>query len=231
MISAFLLTLNEEEMLPYCLESFASIADQLDVLSVIDNGSSDATIDILLSFKDRIPMVWERDTRDSHHGRLRTKAIEKCHAPWIFYMDSDESFTNNMRDWLVSGQMEEADVWDWYKYSTIVDRFHTVEGGNGPSTRMFRNLPGVHFPQNVHTEPTVAGLNRKRCVQGVWMFDHTACKSPEALAAKGWRYQVHMGTIGIGPWHEYLGRVQSAVDNHTIIEIEPHVRKVISWGP
>lgn len=231
LVDGFLIVLNEEELVQYCLESFASIADLLGVLSIVDNGSTDDTLDIVDSFKDRLPLVVTRDTQDAHHGRLRNLAISKCKSPWIFYLDGDETCSVNMRDWMMSGLIEEADIWDFYKFTSIVDRWHYVDGGNGPCTRLFRNRPSVHFPQNVHTEPTHPDLNKKRMAEGVYLWDATACKSQEALIAKGWRYQIHQGTTGIGPWHEYLGRVENARIAGTIREHDEVVKRLIFTGP
>lgn len=231
MIDAFLIVLNEEELLQYCLESFESITDLLGVVSIVDNGSSDASLDIINEFRSRLPIVLQRESSHSHHGRLRTLALTKCKSEWIYYLDSDETHSRNMRDWMVSGAMEDADVWDFYKYTTIVDRFHYVDGGNGPSTRLFRNREGVHFPQNVHTEPTHADLQRKRVAQNVFLWDHTACKSEEGLIAKGWRYQTHQGTVGVGPWHEYTGRVANARRLGLTREHDEATKALIFTGP
>jgi len=232
-IDAFAIVLNEEELISYMLDSFVSLGGALGTLSLVDNGSTDRTLQIIERYRDRLNIVLQHDHSNSHHGRLRTKALEPLTAPWIFYLDSDETFTLDFKGWLESGNIEKADVWDIFKYTTILDRYHYVEGGNGPSTRLFRNLPGVHFPQNIHTEPTHPGLVKKDMIPGVTMFDHTACKSQEALWAKGWRYQWAQGTVGIGPIHEYVFRVQDAMNkrDRVIREFTDPIRSLIFTGP
>lgn len=232
MLSAFLVVRNEEELLPYCLESFALVADQLDVLSVVDNGSTDATLDILYEWADRLPIVLQRVNEHAHHGQMRTLALQACHAPWIWYMDADETVTSNFRDWLLSGDIEQYDIWEFHKYTTIPDRYHHG-GGDGPAQRIFRNVPGVHFPQSIHTEPIGRGLVSKHSIPGVWMFDHTHCASEEKMWAKGWRYQwgFRDGVIGVGPPEEYMQRAQSAYQNGNIYELPEHIRNLIFTGP
>ena len=229
-ISGFLIVKNEEEMLSYCLESFALIADRLDVLSVVDNGSTDATLDILQAWRTRLPLCVRHVRDHAHHGRLRTLALESCHAPWILYLDADETLTRNFPNWLDSTDLEMGDIWEIHKYTTIPDRYHHG-GGDGPSQRLFRNVPGVHFPQSIHTEPTGPNLERKRLAHGVWMFDHTHCKSPEAMYAKGWRYQWAQGVPGIGPVHEYIGRYENAFRLGIIQELPSPVRELVFTGP
>lgn len=232
MLSAFMIVRDEEELLPYSLACMALLVDRLDVLSVVDNGSTDCTLDILYHWRDRLPLHLQHVRQHAHHGHLRTLALVPCRAPWIFYLDADETITRNFPQWLDSGKLEQADVWEFWKYTTIPDRYHHG-GGDGPSQRLFRNRPGVHFPQSIHTEPTWDGAMHKQMAQGVWMFDHTHCASEEKLYAKGQRYQwaFRNGVPGVGPVHEYTGRSESARANGNIYPIPDNVRELIFTGP
>lgn len=206
----FVLVNNEEELLQYCLESFALLSDMVGVVSVVDNNSTDLSLDIVRSFKDRLPIKLQRHYHNSNHGEMRTKALSVCTSPWIMYLDGDETFTKDMRDFFLSGRQEEADLWFFYKYTTFKDREHYVVGGNGHTQRLFRNGRGVHFPQSIHTEPIGDLPARKHCTDSEFLlFDHTACKSQEALWAKGQRYNWanREGVPAVGPQHEYVGRV------------------------
>lgn len=174
-------------------------------------------------------------TDTPHHGQLRTLAIQPLTAPWILYLDSDETFTGNMKAWLDSGELERYDICDFMKYSTIIDRYHYTSGGEGPSTRLFRNLPGVHFPQEIHTHPEHPGLVNKRMIEGVWLFDHTSVKSREALWAKGARYAWanRLGVTAVGPVDEYIIRIDDALSHaDTVIkEFGEPIRSLIFTGP
>ena len=231
MISFYAIVLNEEEQVRYMLDCAAQVADLLDVCSIVDNGSTDATLDIVHSYRDRVPLQMLREVHHSHHGQLRNLALSICRGDYVLYLDADETWTRDMRDWLLSEHYREADQWDFYKYTTIVDRFHYVSGGNGPCYRMFRRAPGIHYTQNVHTEAVADSLGARRLAQGPLLFDHTACKSREALISKGWRYQVHQGTVGVGPWHEYIGRVENAHRLGLVSEFDGSIRNRIFTGP
>jgi glycosyltransferase involved in cell wall biosynthesis len=218
---------DEQELLSWCLEGLTTIRDFISVVSIVDNGSIDATPYIIERYKDRLPIVIQFEAGHHHHGNLRNLALEGCRSncDWILYVDSDETFTSNMARWLASGEIEKADIWDFMKYSTILDHLHHVQSGAGPTTRLFRNVPGVHYVEPVHTKPEGIGLNKKVCNQNVYFFDHTGLKSTRSLWAKGWRYQEHRGEVGIGAPHQYIGRVQTALAQAGCIsELPPEVK-------
>jgi len=230
LLDAFLILLNEEELLPYALESFCSLGDLLGTLSIVDNGSTDASLAIVESFRSRLNIVLQHEHRHSHHGKLRNLALEPLTSEWILYLDADETFTSNFAEWLRTSNWRDGHIWEFLKWSTILDRYHHA-GGEGPAQRLFKRLPGVHFSQRVHTEPQAEKLRIKMLAQGVYFFDHTSCASREKLIAKGWRYQVHQGEIGIGPWHEYIGRVENAHKLGIIKPLPDYVRPLIFTGP
>ena len=214
MISAFSIINNEQELVGYMLDSFARIVDLLDVLSIVDNDSSDDTLDIIHSYKDKLPIVVQRYSGllEANHGVMRNLAMSKCRGDWILYLDADETIDTKFCEWLRTDIKEQADIWDIYKYSTIVDAYHYTDGGGGLSTRLFRNRDGVNFPQAIHTHPE-GNLSTKRAISqsDALMFDATATKCHESLYAKGWRYRWAMGReAGIGNEEEYTGRVANA---------------------
>ena len=214
---------NEQELLSWCLEGLTTIHDFIEIVSIVDNGSIDATPYIIERYKDRLPIVVTFEPSHHHHGNLRNQALEPClgRCDWLLYVDSDETFTRNMAAWLASGELERADIWDFMKCSTVLDPLHHTPAGAGPTTRMFRNVPGVHYIEPVHTKPEGEGLNTKECCQEVFFFDHTSLKSLRALWAKGWRYQEHLDEVGIGPPHEYVWRTQTSLERPETIEELP----------
>lgn len=234
LLNGFMITYNEEELIRGALDSWALLAPILGTLSLVDNGSTDATLEIIHSYRDRLPIhltMWEEDR---HHGHMRTLALQPFDANcWVMYLDCDETWTSDMLPWLQSGVMNEADQWEFYKYSTIQDREHFTDGGNGPSRRLFRYSPGVGFPQEIHTEPQGPGLGRLHGTgqNGPFLFDHTMCKSREALWAKGWRYQWAAGVPGIGPSHEYIGRQDHAYEVNNVVRLPQHVLDKVFAGP
>lgn len=236
LIGGFMIVSNEEELVQYALESFSILGDLLGTLSIVDNNSTDATLEIIESFKGRMNIVVQHEHRHSHHGNLRNMAMEPLTSEeYIWYIDADETVSLNFPDWLRSGAVQRGTCWQMYKYTTIFDRYHYVEGGNGPTQRLFRNLPGRHFTQSIHTEPQHPSFGGWADVPGVFLCDHTATKSWEALWMKGARYQwaFRDKVPAIGPTHEYHGRVTNALDVYPDRnkEFPPELRQLVFTGP
>lgn len=239
LLDVFSIVSNEEELLPYCLESYVSISDLLGVCSLVDNNSTDSTLDIIDSYRDKLPIVLQHHRENANHGVMRTKALQPCKSPYIFYLDADETFDSTMRDWLLSEQYKAWGLIGFFKYTTILNRFHYVEGGNGHTWRMFRNDPGANFPQEIHTEPqSPQGWGNSILLDpnnSPLLFDHTATKSWEALWSKGWRYRwAHdAGIPAVGREGEYIWRVETALGPRKEFnkEFPEDIRRRIFTGP
>lgn len=86
MVSAIILTKNNEDVLEDCLKSLKNFAEEI---IVIDSGSLDKTIEIAKKYNAKI----------FHHklvtfANQRNFGFSKSSGEWIFYIDSDERITN-----------------------------------------------------------------------------------------------------------------------------------------
>jgi glycosyltransferase involved in cell wall biosynthesis len=86
MISILVLTLNEENNLPSCLDT----VKWSDDIHVLDSYSSDRTVEIARSYGAR---VWSRkfDSFAQHQNWALANITFK--HPWVFYLDADERVT------------------------------------------------------------------------------------------------------------------------------------------
>lgn len=82
MISCLIMTKDEEDNLPCCLEKLKWCDD----IVVLDSGSTDGTVEIARSFGAR---VYHRDWDDERQQRTYSLAIPYKH-PWVFNPDADE---------------------------------------------------------------------------------------------------------------------------------------------
>lgn len=80
-ISAAIITKNEEEKLPDCLESLACIED----IVVVDSGSSDRTVEIAETFGAR---VFEKPWRG--FSGQKQFAVDQAKYDWVLILDADE---------------------------------------------------------------------------------------------------------------------------------------------
>ena len=229
MIDIFMIVLNEEELVRYAMESVYLIREHVGVFSIVDNGSTDDTLDIIQEFNQSLNLDLQHIRNTPHHGNLRNAAISRCKSDYVFYLDADETWDVRMLDYIARGKYKGSDWVDFTKYNTVFDRDHCPPD-KGPATRGFRNLPGTTFTQNVHTYPLNPSFKIKTHAD-VTMFDHTGCKSTEAMWAKGWRYQWAVGTLCIGRPNEYIWRMGNAIRDNAITILPDEVRKHVFTGP
>src|SRR6476660_4600592 len=91
MISVLILTLNEEENLPACLES----VKWSDDIVVLDSFSTDKTVEIARSAGARI--VQRQFDNWAAHQNWALENISFKNS-WVYYSDADEIVTPELRD-------------------------------------------------------------------------------------------------------------------------------------
>ena len=89
-ISVTILTKNSERYLAQCLNALA----EFDEILIVDNGSSDATLDIAA----RYPNVRVVEHEFTGFGPLKNFAVKEAKNDWIFSVDSDEVATPKLID-------------------------------------------------------------------------------------------------------------------------------------
>lgn len=89
-LSVVVITLNEEEYLPKCLESVKDIAGEI---IVVDSGSSDNTLEIAKKYSAKI---FER--KFDNYANQKNFAAEKATGDWILSLDADEEIPNDLAD-------------------------------------------------------------------------------------------------------------------------------------
>lgn len=89
MISATIITLNEENDLPRCLKSL----DFVDEIILVDSGSTDHTVDIARGLGAKV-------IHESWHGYGAQKnfAMGQCKHSWVLNIDADEIITPDLKE-------------------------------------------------------------------------------------------------------------------------------------
>lgn len=244
-MSAFMIVKDEQELVGYTMECFAALhrVIPLGVLSVVDNGSTDRTAEIVseMARAHRIPLRLVSIADTPEHGRLRNAAISGIESDWLFYLDGDETFSADL-PLKVAKRISRPGAtlcFGFHRRWTIVDRNHHIRGAYEPfQCRLFRNIPGVHFPQKIHTVPTysigdslpVSGLDFSETIDA-FVYDHTSCKSPQALRKKGERYQWAVGEPHIGDPETYLRLTREAYEQGKIEPLPAEEAGMIFTGP
>ena len=81
MLTVIILTLNEEILLPHCLESLSWAEDKL----VFDSGSTDRTCTIAVEYGARVV----QRTFDNYAAQ-RNAALCETDSEWVLFIDADE---------------------------------------------------------------------------------------------------------------------------------------------
>ena len=82
-LSVAVITLNEEENLPRCLESVRELASEI---VVIDSGSTDRTREVAASFGARFEtQPWQG------YVAQKNMSLKRCTQPWVLCLDADEA--------------------------------------------------------------------------------------------------------------------------------------------
>jgi glycosyltransferase involved in cell wall biosynthesis len=96
-ISVALCTYNGAEFLPKQLESIKQQTRQVNELVVCDDGSRDATIEILEKFKQSVnfPVLIYQNTNNLGSSKNFEKCLQKCSGDIIFLCDQDDVWMPN----------------------------------------------------------------------------------------------------------------------------------------
>lgn len=89
MISAIILTKNQEHLIKVCLES----VKWADEIVIVDDESTNGILDVARSYTDKIFAHKLTNFADQ-----RNFAIEKATGDWVLFIDPDERVTKDLRD-------------------------------------------------------------------------------------------------------------------------------------
>lgn len=84
-ITAIIMTFNEERCIERCINS---IIDKVDEIIIVDTGSIDNTIPIILKYKEKVKLY--RDEWKGSFADIRNKMISLANGHIIFSIDADE---------------------------------------------------------------------------------------------------------------------------------------------
>ncbi len=93
-ITIHMVVKNEDRFIWYALSSVLHLAERI---LICDTGSQDKTIDIINSFRDKRIKFESKVVNDPKYiGKIRQEQIEKTKTEWIWVVDGDEIYTDEL---------------------------------------------------------------------------------------------------------------------------------------
>lgn len=149
-ITAVIITKNEAEMLPACLDTLEWCSDVI----VIDDGSTDDTAKIAEKHGARVISF-----SHTSFARLRNEALKHCKTDWIFYIDADERVTPTLaKEIMVTIETTTAVALTFLRKNIFLGT-HMDHGGweNDLVTRVFKRSFFTEWTGEVHESPHFKG--------------------------------------------------------------------------
>jgi len=144
LLTAIVLTLNEESSLPECLVTL----DWADDTLVFDSGSSDHTCEIALEYGARV-----LQRRFDNYAAQRNAALEETQAGWVLFIDADERVTPELAREVREVIKDDRQVGWWIPRHNYIFGKLTLHAGWYPDyqLRLFRPECGHYDPErHVH---------------------------------------------------------------------------------
>ena len=158
-LSVTVITKNEEDRLPICLDSICEIADEIIVL---DSGSTDRTVEIARQYTDHVFVTdWPG------YGKQKQRALAKATCDWVLAIDADEALTPELRREIAA--MLESDVEEVAYYlpwavTILGKRLDHGRSARAP-LRLFRR-EGARFSEDVVHETILLPTGKTATMKG-----------------------------------------------------------------
>ncbi len=140
MLSAIVITYNEEQNIGACLESLK----WCDELIVVDSNSNDNTVEIARGFNAKVRIV-ENQT----YGEKRNTGMDMAAGEWILWIDADERITPELQKEiteLLSGDKQPFEAYLINRKSYFINKFIKHCGWYPDYTlRLFKRSSGIRF--------------------------------------------------------------------------------------
>jgi glycosyltransferase involved in cell wall biosynthesis len=191
MVSACLITYNEQEMLPYSLAFLTSIPE-IKEICVMDSVSTDKTLDILKIFQKKYPHIKYNSKAFVSFGAHKNMAMEMVTQPYTLLIDADETYSPNLSE-MFRTLPSHINFIRIPTLLSIGDMKHYIDRGTAdPHIRVIKTGM-AKFVGEVHEDLCSSNYNGIHSAQGpdilnanhVFMKHHLFLKSDLCLKEKG----------------------------------------------
>ena len=144
-ITACLIALNEEYFIRQCLEALTTYP--LDEIVIVDGGSTDATLDVIESFKDSGNVWLYENPMPYSFSEQRNFARKHASCDWILSLDVDETLKNAEALPALREQLNDNGK---IAASFPTDHLKSERGDADPHIRFFKNIPEIQWTRPIH---------------------------------------------------------------------------------
>ena len=204
-ISACLIVKNEEENIDRVL---VQLDECMDEIVVVDTGSTDSTMQKISEFKGRLtPRLSQYEWCDDF-SEARNFAKRKCSGDFIFWMDGDDTLSEELVK-----QLKRMSEWKAHKEfisNPMGFRFPCLDGEHQAfQVRLFRNLPNLNWTGRLHemVDPSIREIGGEVVTYKSLYISHKAGDEAKCLS----RFERNMRILNLGPdgWVKWHYKAQS----------------------
>ena len=219
---------DEDELiglwLDSCVHVYKYLKDDLKEVIIVDGGSLDKTVEIINSYKDKLPLILIEYPFDTF-GQQKNRGMEEATGDFIFYPDADITWTTNFPGTFKSGHYNSNNFWEFRVMTPVGDKYHIIKQNMGVTMRLWKR--GPIYVTNFH-EKLEGMIHKGKMCEYVFLFDNCLMQSDAKLMHRGERYQKFTEELvkeGMGPGP--ADRFYNARHTVEIVEMEDQYRKMV----
>ena len=147
-MAAIIIARNEEKKIEECLRS----VDFCDEILLVDNGSTDKTVEIAKKHNAKIVVHVAESFAD-----IRNYGLKKANGDWVLYVDADERVTKSLQSEILEAINTQSDI-SGYKIKRKNFYYHSVEWPKIEQLeRLFKKSAIDEWYGDLHETPRVKG--------------------------------------------------------------------------
>lgn len=190
---AMLRVKNEEKIIGKCLTKLSELVDEI---VVVDNGSTDSTLQIIERFEKVTKVVHTKGYHQGRDHRLALQEVNKLKPDWVIWIDADEVFeeaTNKVEfeKYMSNQTISKVDfrlfhLWK-SKYSFRVDG-NWAKYTSNPQRSMWRHSSKAFFADEIVHGGGIQGVEGKS-VTSIYRIKHYGYVDPKKVEKKNKMYK------------------------------------------
>lgn len=141
-IGVAMIVKNESEMLSRALDSIKGV----DLLTIVDTGSEDSTVEIAKKYTDKVHFFKWVD----HFGKARQYSKDQCKADWIITLDADEVIetpVDKIREFV---QKADEDGFVFVDIRVVPEGSENTPDAGNWFPRIYKNIPEITWHGAAH---------------------------------------------------------------------------------